>query len=56
MMRTLFLVSVSVERRVGRKEDMMTSMGWVLMVSMVLTVISTANSYTYNDRSGTSDK
>merc|ERR1712123_168516 len=47
---------VSVERRVGRKEDMMTSMGWVLMVSMVLTFISTANSYTYNDRSGTSDK
>merc|ERR1711892_1427199 len=40
---------VSVERRVGREEDMMTSMGWVLMV---FTVISTANSYTYNDRYG----
>ena len=47
---------MSVERRVARKEDMIRSMAWLLAVSMVvLTVISTANSYVY-DRSGSRDK
>jgi len=41
---------VSVERRVARKEDMMTSMGMLLKVSMVLSVISTAYSYVYDRR------
>ena len=37
-----------VERRVARKEDMMTSMGWLVKVFMMFTVISTA--YSYYDR------
>ena len=42
------IVTVLVERRVARKEDMMTSMGWLVKVFMMFTVISTA--YSYYDR------
>jgi len=42
---------VLVERRVARKEDMMTSMGWLVKVFMMFTVISTAYSYYDRDQS-----